>query len=158
MDNMYPHYGTVLPRDQGVAAAQLYYGQTSRGIDQHFHEPGYGYGVAGLYEHQRHHPHRAPVALGSGPLDPSRVGVLRAADAMLPHSHLARTNREDHLRPRHIKDERYMNLYASTFGTLQDSRHSRHMTPGDIRYHEAQKARTGMSLVNTVSVSPRSFI
>lgn len=96
MENMYPHYGSMMPRDQGIAAAQLYYGQTTRGIDQHFHEPGYGTGVTGLYEHLHHHPHRSPAALQSGPLDPRRVSVLRAADSMLPHGHLARTHREVH--------------------------------------------------------------
>lgn len=173
-----------MPRDKNIAAAQLYYGVTGyhdsnrpmlkadsesgqfdkgfrtkdrRGHPTAFYDPSYGAGVTGTYATHDHHL-RAPPKHPNGPLDPARIAVLRSADSALPQSHLKSIDQEHHLLPSSVKDERYMSLYSDLYGKPVDSDMHRHMTPTEMRYAQAQKSRTSMSLVNHVAVSPRSFI
>ena len=174
-----PVPGTVVPRDKEIAAAQLYYGVSDyygksadpttgrfdasmrvpqrRGNPTFFYDEKYGAGVTGLYATGDHHL-RAPPKHGSGPLDPARISVLRSADAAMPQSHLATMGQGHHLAKSSVKDERYMNLYSDLYGKPVDSDMHRHMTPTEMRYAQAQKSRTAMSLAKHVAVSPRSFI
>jgi hypothetical protein len=180
--------GTVAPRDQQVAAAQLYYGYSDsawiqggrnesagmepqpirsgmsldgpahHGLRNPFFDANYGTGVTGIYSSGDHHL-RSPPKHGSGPLDPSRISVLRSADgSMGQRSHLSTIEQGEHLQKASVKDDRYMNLFSDLYGKPVDSDMHRHMTPSEMRYAQAQKTRTGMSLVNHVAVSPRSFI
>jgi hypothetical protein len=154
---MHPHYGSAVPRDHGIAAAQLYYGQTTRGMKSSFYDKSYGFGTTGMYDH-RTHLTAPPPHIAQSHIDPARAAILMSADAALPRSHLQTIRGEQYLRPSDVRDERYMSLHSAQLGRPVTSDSSRMLTAGQRRYQEVARNKVGVNMVHNVGISPRSFI
>jgi len=151
----YPSYSTQLPLDQDVIGARVYYGTPGmKGLGNSFYEGSYGRGVATL---DNMHHRNTGSAYAPGMLESqmhSRMQVLQAADKKI--GYLNAIGAEPYLRRPGLTDDRYVN--RSMPGMAAPSMSHRHMNPQDFRFHEAQRARAGQSLMSSVTVSPRSFI